>query len=508
MRATPFTGLWIRTGYHLPRIKYQSEWTYASVSPQAVAVDTSEGLEDLNKFIRIGNRSLLIKGHSGTGKVTLALELASKNSDRFEIIFLSRKTSEHDLYNRFPWVKNFVKSEHILSVSGAEPLLDDPSFTITNMIGSITNLTARVEDPFVSLTERQRPFIILDAWDTISKEIDVATRIRTEKLLISLTERHVGFLVFLTEDVETSTMEYLVDGVVLLTQSFFKSYRLREMQLDKLKGTHISRAKVPFTLAGGRFRTFSRLSHKTVDSAKKFHPIPHSRTSFSTANLELDEKLRGGFKRGSIISIEMDEEVDRFVFVPILAPLALNFISQGDAALVIPAADQHVTAVTRYLSPHADDKVLKKCLRILGGSNGQAAKQLPYLVPRTAKTFAEAYESWKKNYFELSRKREGCLITSDYSFVELEYQSEIQSILKSIIDLSRLVRSSNNLLVMISRANYKSLEVMKSVSDIHLRIFEYDGATMIAAIKPQLFLCNVQTDYSQGFPSAALVDST
>jgi hypothetical protein len=49
---------------------------------------------------------------------------------------------------------------------------------------------------------------------------------------------------------------------------------------------------------------------------------------------------------------------------------------------------------------------------------------------------------------------------------------------------------------------------MKSVSDIHLRIFEYDGATMLAAIKPQMFLYNIQTDYSQGFPSASLLDST
>lgn len=478
------------------------------VSAEAGAPDASRGLEDLNKFIRIGNRSLLIKGHSGTGKVTLALELASKNIDKFEIIFLSRKMSEHDFYNRFPWTKNFVKPENILSVSGVEPVLDDPSFTITNVISSITNLTGRVEDPFVSLSERRRPFMILDAWDTISKEIDVATRIRTEKLLISLTDKHVGFLVFLSEDVETSTMEYLVDGVVLLTQSFYKSYRLREMQLEKLKGTHISRAKVPFTLAGGRFRTFSSLSHKITDSVKKFSPIQHNRTSFSSGNAELDEKLHGGFKRGSVISIEMDEEVDRFVFIPILAPLALNFISQGDAALVIPAADQHVTAVTRYLSPHADERLLKKYLRIVGGSDSQSAGQPAYVIPRTSKTFVEAYESWKKSYFELSHERDGCLVTSDYSFVELEYQDQIQSILKSIIELSRLVRSSNNLLVMVSRPNYKSLEVMKSVSDIHLRIFEYDGATMLAAIKPQMFLYNVQTDYSQGFPSASLVDST
>ena len=98
-------------------------------------------------------------------------------------------------------------------------------------------------------------------------------------------------------------------------------------------------------------------------------------------------------------------------------------------------------------------------------------------------------------------------MTMDYSFVELEFQDEIQSILKSIIKLSSKIRSLKDLLVMVSRPNYKSLEVIKKISDMHFRIFEYNGSTMIAAIKPQLFLYNVQTDYSQGFPSAALQES-
>ena len=78
------------------------------------------------------------------------------------------------------------------------------------------------------------------------------------------------------------------------------------------------------------------------------------------------------------------------------------------------------------------------------------------------------------------------VVSVDYSFVELEYQTENTHILKSIIELSRLARSSHDLLIMVSRSNYKSLEVMKNVSDIHLKVFEYDGATMLAVIKPQL----------------------
>ena len=466
-----------------------------------------QGFEDLNRFVKLGNRSLLIKGKSGTGKVTLALELARNHADKFEIMFISRKMTEYDLCNRFPWVKNLIKPENILSTSSTESVFDDASFTVTNVISSITNRVTKIEDPFISLEEHLTPFVILDVWDSIAK-VDVPTRTRIEKLLISLTDKHVGFLVFLTENMESSTVEYLVDGVVSLSQNFYKSYRLREMDVEKLRGTHISRAKVSFTLQGGRFRIFSKLSHRIPESPKKFSTIEHGESYYSTGNADLDEKLNGGFRRGSIISIEMDDDVDRFVYVPLLAPLTLNFICQRNAAFVIPAADQDVSAVTRYLSPYTDDETITRFLKIYGDTSDGELTSSPYIIQRAKESFGEAYNIWIGTYSELRRKTESCVVTMDYSFVELEYQGEIQSILKSIIKMSSKIRSFKDLLVMVSRPNYKSLEVIKKISDMHFRIFEYNGSTMIAAIKPQLFLYNVQTDYSQGFPSAALQEST
>ena len=128
-----------------------------------------QGFDDLNRFVKLGNRSLLIKGKSGTGKVTLALELARNHSDKFEIMFISRKMTEYDLCNRFPWVKNLIKPANILSTSSTESVFDDASFTVTNVISSITNRVTRVEDPFISLEEHLTPFVILDVWDSISE---------------------------------------------------------------------------------------------------------------------------------------------------------------------------------------------------------------------------------------------------------------------------------------------------------------------------------------------------
>jgi len=316
------------------------------------------------------------------------------------------------------------------------------------------------------------------------------------------------------------------------------------MQIEKLKGTHIARAKVPFTLEGGRFRTFSGITQKYLTGKiNNFIPTSHSNDFFSTGSPELDHRLNGGFKKGTVISIEIEEDVDRFVFVPILAPIILNFISQDCAAFVIPASDQYGSAVAKYITPYSPKEKITKFLRIFSSSDVksiqdnskiigndkssqlQASTNPPslsqsssstvdtlentsYLLLNTEKTFSQTFALWLDTHKNLRQNSRGCVMTIDYSFVELEYQNEIQLILKSILEMSRLTRRSNDLLIMVSRPDYRSLDVMRSISDMHLRVFEYDGVLMLAATKPQLFMYNIQSDFSHGFPSSILQEST
>ena len=460
------------------------------------------GLPDLDKFIQIGNRSLLIKGRSGTGKETLCFELARNNMKDYNVIFITRNQTDTVLYRRYPWIKDFVQSSNIVEISSAESGMADHSFVLAAVANAVANSSKKVTDPFLSSEVVKKPFIILDIWDSVSREMNLIDKMRAEKLLTSLAEKYDGFIIFLSEQTDTASLEYLVDGVIETAQQYYKTYRIREALLEKLKGVQIRQPKVPFTLQNGRFSAFSRLKNQK-QTTSKFVPLPNSDSKFSTGNADLDSKLGGGFKRGAVIGIEIDRDVDRFALVPLLAPLTLNFISQDNPVLISSSADQDVNAIVNYLLPYVDSEKIKN-MKIYGHGFGEPSE---YIIEREGVDFEASHDRWAKTYDILKTQKKPLLMSVDYSFIELAYPAQGKIVLKAMIENSRNTRHNRDLMIIVSRPGFESLEVMKSICDLHLRIFDHEGTTFIASLKPQMFLCNMQSSFEIGYPQLILEDS-
>ena len=460
------------------------------------------GLSDLERFVEIGNRSLLVKGRSGTGKETLCFELAGGKVKEYNVIFITRNQTDKILYRRFPWITDFISPSNIVEISPEDAVLTDPSFVISAIVNAIANSSKKVKDPFLALESVKKPFIILDVWDSVSREMNALDRMRAEKLLTSLAEKYDGFIIFLSEQQDTASLEYLVDGVIETSQHYYKTYRIREISLEKLKGVPIKRPKIPFTLQNGRFQSFSNL-RSNMKNASKFVPTPNSDSRYSTGSKDFDSKLNGGFRKGAVIGIEIDSDVDRFAFVPLLSPLALNFMAQNNSVLISSSSDQDVSAVVDYLTPYTDKKALEN-FRIFGHTFGSKSD---YIIEREGLDFESTNKEWQKTYHNLKESNRPLLMSVDYSFLELAYQSEEKLILKSLIENSRMIRHNKDLFLIISRPGYKSLEIMKSVCDLHLRMFDHEGTIFLSALKPQLFLCNMQSSFESGYPQLILEDS-
>jgi hypothetical protein len=113
-----------------------------------------------------------------------------------------------------------------------------------------------------------------------------------------------------------------------------------------------------------------------------------------------------------------------------------------------------------------------------------------------------------ESYSHSKQKNRPTVLEMDCSLLELTYHNNMNSIQNSIVDLSRHIRSNNDLLVLSSRPGYKSSNIIKSLSDLYFRIFSYEGTTYLSTEKPQLFLCNIQADFEKGYPRMELFDSS
>ncbi|MDH3765707.1 MAG: hypothetical protein OER82_07835 [Nitrosopumilus sp.] len=458
----------------------------------------------LKKFVEIGNRSLLIKGESGDGKKSISLDLAKSMTKNYNIYFITGNKKPEMVHIWYPWTKSFLPSENIIQISSNELISSDSNFLLAEMLNRISDTVTTIDDPFVSEEVPKKPFIILDIWDSIITEFNPQLKMHAEKIVTSLADKHNGFIVFLSDREENPSLEQLVDGVIQTSKLYVDNFMMREIIIKKLMGIEIQTCKIPFSFKNGNLSAFSKFLH-FKGKFKKFESIPDSENRFSTGNQNFDAKLGGGFKKGAIIGIEIDSDVDRYAFVPFLLPLVLNFLSHDNSSLISPSSDQNAESYLNHLSPHIDDQKLLGNLRLYCHTFGDKKSEI-VLDRGEGQNFDSAHKRWLEHYKQLKQKQNSLLMQVDYSFIELGYRTNIDDILKAMIENTRMIRHNKDLMMMTSRPGFQTLDVMKSACDIHFRIFDHNGCTFISTEKPKLFYSNIQTDSSLGFPRLQFTD--
>jgi len=458
----------------------------------------------IKNFVDIGNRSLLIMGESGTGKKSISLDLAKNVVKDYNVYFITGNKKPEMMYTWYPWIKPFIPPENIIEISSNELISSDPNFLLAEMINRISSTVITIDDPFVSEEKSKKPFIIIDIWDSLTGEFSPQLKMYAEKIVTSLADKHNGFIVFLSDNEEHSSLEQLVDGVIQTTKLYTDNSMMREIVIKKLMGMSIQTSKIPFSFKNGKLNIFSSFSHFKGEP-KKFEPIIDSKDRFSTGNLNFDVKSGGGLKKGTVIGIEIDPDVDRYAFVPFLLPLVLNFISQGHSSLISLSSDQNAESYLDHISPHVDDQKLLENLRLYCHTFGEVKSKI--IVDRgEEQNFESAHNLWLESYIELKQKQTPLLMLVDYSFIELGYRDNLNSILKAMIENTRIIRHNKDLMIMTSRPGFQTLDVMKSACDVHFRIFDHNGCTFISTEKPKLFYSNIQTDSSLGYPRLQFTD--
>ncbi|MCP8322569.1 MAG: hypothetical protein L6N96_00100 [Candidatus Methylarchaceae archaeon HK02M2] len=286
--------------------------------------------EELKYFLKIGH-TLLIKGDAGTGKTTLALEIL-RCLDPVDCIFFSTKTPPPILYDYYPWLKNKL-------VLGPEEI----RFLETRQ-ESPERLLNRLRD---QLLKMEHPLLILDTWNAMSSEMDPKDQIRIAKAIIMTTYLIKGKTILIEETDKRSFLDFLVDGVVILTatdvygeaeagrvyEDRLEKRFAREMELKKLRGIEILNRRYAFTLKDGRFLSFPPFYEDLSVRPTKIANLSEDR--ISSGIFEFDN-ITGGFKKGSFNLFEIEHSVDKR-YLQIHTQIAWNIILNNGGILIIPS---------------------------------------------------------------------------------------------------------------------------------------------------------------------------
>jgi KaiC/GvpD/RAD55 family RecA-like ATPase len=304
--------------------------------------------EDLLHFIRRDTYSLLVKGFAGTGKTTLALTILNvlgiKNNNFF---YISTRISPKQLFQYYPWLKDLIGQskprgtslarDHEVLSSFEDARLDEPE----SLFERITN----------QLMDIKSPIIIIDSWDAIASFMDREARLNNERVLQTWRERAGAKLIFISEQPTDTTLDFLVDGIVELKQSYYNNVKIRQIFLQKLRGTRITRSSYLYTLENSMFHSF------TPYQPIKFEPRRSGAAKVSELSTGdnigsgypmLDASLGNGFPRKGLILLELDSHVNMTIAMIFLQRIVSNFVSSGNSVLLQPVNWMEPSSILRF----------------------------------------------------------------------------------------------------------------------------------------------------------------
>lgn len=447
---------------------------------------------ELTHFLRQETYSLLIKGHTGTGKTTLALSILRKLNMDKNCLYISTRVSPDQLFQYHTWMEEFFdQPERIESPIDAVPENEENSHP--------TFVDARLDEP-VTLFERitnelmdvRAPIIVIDSWDAIGFFMDKEASMSNSKVLQTWRERAGAKLIFVTENPEDRSLDFLVDGIVELRQKHYNERIIREIVLSKLRGVRINKPSYIFSVNSGIFHSYDHYhpsefldsSHFLQSSDNIRRDLLKTKSHFTTGYHELDEMFGGGFPIGCTVSVELGPHVNAKVALAFLGKIIANFIASENLFLFQPFEKTGQDVILQYTKSLGLQNDLIKIITATLQSK-KSTVPIKEGVDKQLDQIQQEIQKIKKKYQKkMLLTILGPDVTDLFSKDASKQDRESLSFVKSNSDLSIFVsrRLSDN------RHTHLS-----EISDIRLLIVEIDGTLCLQSESPWSHLYAIVT---------------
>jgi KaiC/GvpD/RAD55 family RecA-like ATPase len=290
--------------------------------------------------------SLLVKGLPGTGKTIFALSVIAKFGGS-DALYLSTRVSPSSLYKQFPWLNERTQPLNVIDATKLY-ISADTHFGLQTFPEVLYSKLRGVEKPAT---------IVVDSWDAMTAQIEDSKKaVLLQAATAELVRESRINLILVTESMDITPLDYLVDGIVVLRKYEIDYRRAREIELNKLRGVEIGQHKYAFTLKGGRFQAFKPFERRIIERRRKVEPVPNTETHLSTGVLDLDKIIDGGFRTGSANVIEAGDDLSILGYQSIVAHMIINSIQQGNNCVCIPCCGWDEKRLKRGILPFVSEE--------------------------------------------------------------------------------------------------------------------------------------------------------
>ena len=444
--------------------------------------------EDLMHFIRRDTYSLLVKGFAGTGKTTLALTILNALGAKNNFFYISTRISPKQLFQYYPWLNEFVGGsnpkgatlarEHVMMPSFEDARLDEPE----SLFERITN----------QLMDIKSPIIIIDSWDAIASFMDREARLNNERVLQTWRERAGAKLIFISEQPSDATLDFLVDGIVELNQSYYNNVRMRQIFLRKLRGTRIKRSSYLYTLENSIFHSFA--PYKPI----KFEPRKRSVAGVSELSMGdsiqsgypmLDAAVGSGFPKKSVVLLELDSGIDMSIAMLFLQKIVSNFLLSGNPVILQPVNWIEPSSILRFfeVSLPASKKSLFKILL-----TGKTDLISSHIISRGKK---KGSDQMLTALVKMKQRHPAKLLLNimwTEAIQSLYGTKRVRIVMKNI--LSRMMAHADLSIAVLTHSQEDLLELVSEVSNIHLRFVMINDTLFLQSVLPPSNLYSVVFD--------------
>jgi len=442
---------------------------------------------ELEKLLHRETLLVLVKGETGTGKTTAALELMARLQSAGDTVHLSTRTYPDKLAYQHALFSKLAGRKNVHFFSSLE--FDPTQFLVAhNVVSGLYRL----------LSTMDRPLLVLDSWEGIADYVPPEARMKVEASLMAVLEDARARMILVSERPETNTtLDQLADAIVVLHQRVIDDRRVRELEIRKLRGVPIRQERYLFTLEGGRFRYLEPFAFTLPERTSMFRPLANTPTHMSTGSRDIDALLGGGVPRGSTVLFEIRGDVpfDAQVYVPVTA--LLNFLATNNAVMAFLYSDYDPTRARLFATQFMPEDVYDANMRVFTTDRVEDPVAIKFsLNPK------EDFDKWLDTYSAYKKEGKTIWMLMALDTVENFYGQGVMNFLATVAARAAVNKDIQSI---VARPNLELTQKVANISQIHLVLSQRWGTLILYGVKPRTGFYALQFTFGHGYPEFELI---